>query len=102
LIAKGFKQRYGFSYDDTLSYVFNSTSIRLLLSLDVTLLKVGLTTGKTGAAVQPIFDVRSRTTKISLPCAQIKTHGKDLDHGKDRYECTSKIRFTVTMEEAAQ
>jgi hypothetical protein len=58
--------------------------------------------GKIGVAVQAFFTVCFRTAKISLPCAQIKMHGKDLGHRKDRHECTAKIRFTATTEEAAR
>jgi hypothetical protein len=36
LIVKGFKQRLSINYDDTLSPVVNPTTIRLILSLDVT------------------------------------------------------------------
>jgi hypothetical protein len=60
------------------------------------------TTGKICVAVQHFFAVCPRTAKKSLPCAQIKTHGKDLGHGKDRHKRTAKIRFTAKMEEAAR
>jgi hypothetical protein len=52
--------------------------------------------------VQHFFAVCPRTAKKSLPCAQIKTHGKDLGHGKDRHKRTAKIRLTAKMEEAAR
>jgi hypothetical protein len=61
-----------------------------------------LTTGKIGVAVQFIFAVCPRTSKISLPCARRKTHGKDFSHGKDRHERTAKTRFTATTEESAR
>jgi hypothetical protein len=61
-----------------------------------------VTTGKIGVVVQPFFAVCPRMIKISLPCAQVKTHGKDLGHGKDRHKRTVKIRFTPTMKEAAR
>jgi hypothetical protein len=60
------------------------------------------TTGKICVAVQHFFAVCPRTAKKSLPCAQIKTHGKDLGHGKDRHKRTAKIRLTAKMEEAAR
>jgi hypothetical protein len=40
------------------------------------------TTGKTGAAVQPINAVSRRTAKKSLPCAASSTHGNETPHGK--------------------
>jgi hypothetical protein len=40
------------------------------------------TTGKTGAAVQPINAVSRRTAKKSLPCAASSMHGNDNPHGK--------------------
>jgi hypothetical protein len=40
------------------------------------------TTGKSGAAVQPIIAVRRCAAKISLPCAAGRTHGNDNTHGK--------------------
>jgi hypothetical protein len=72
------------------------------ISIELPVFHGTLTTGKIGVAVQFIFAVCPRTSKISLPCARRKTHGKDLGYGKDRHEPTAKLRFTATTEESAR
>jgi hypothetical protein len=48
------------------------------------------TTGKRGAAVHIDCAVRRGTAKMSLPCDQSPTHGKEYKHGKHEKGRTAK------------
>jgi hypothetical protein len=53
------------------------------------------TTGKTGIAMRLFFAVSYSTVKKSLPCANSRTHGNDIAHGKVIEKRTVKKIFTA-------